>query len=164
MSHALDALRAIVEACVGPRLDRLALYPCTVVGQRSSGGLDLQPDSPRVPPCADVPIRHGLPGVTVTVPAGGRALLGYAGGNPDLPYACLWEAGTVTAIAINGGTARAAREGDDVTATAALSTWITRVSTLLNTPGVVSGGPGTVTPPGSTLGAISEGSSALKLP
>lgn len=164
MSHALDALRAIVDRWVGPRLDRLALYPCTVVAQRSSGGLDLQPDSPRVPPCADVPIRHGLPGVSVTVPAGGRVLLGYAGGNPDLPYACLWESGSVTAITINGGTAKAAREGDDVTATTALSTWITTVSTLLNTPGAVIGAPGTVTPPGSTLGTIAEGSSALRLP
>jgi len=164
VSHALDALRRIVEGVVGPRLDHLALYPCTVIAQRSSGGLDLQPDSPRVPPCADVPIRHGLPGVTVTVPAGGRVLLGYAGGNPDLPYACLWESGTVTSITINGGSARAAREGDHVTATTALSTWITTVSTLLNTPGVVSGAPGTVTPPGSTLGTIAEGSSALKLP
>jgi hypothetical protein len=106
----------------------------------------------------------GLPGVTVTVPAGGRVLLGYAGGNPDLPYACLWESGTVTSITINGGSARAAREGDHVTATTALSTWIITVSTLLNTPGVVSGAPGTVTPPGSTLGTIAEGSSALKLP
>lgn len=116
MSHALDGLRAIVEALVGPRLDRLALYPCTVVGQRASGGLDLQPDSARVPPCADVPIRHGLPGVTVTVPAGGRVLLGYEGGNPDLPYATLWGSGAATRITVNESSKRLARTDDEVDA------------------------------------------------
>ena len=111
MSAAFDALRRIVEGLVGPRLDHLALYPCTVVAQRSDKTLDLQPDDARVPPCGGVPIRHGLPGVTVTVPAGGRVLLGYAGGNPALPYATLWESGTVTAISINGSTTKAARDG-----------------------------------------------------
>ena len=114
MSGPLEALRRIVEGFVGPRLDHLALYPCTVVAQRADGTLDLQPDAARVPACAGVPIRHGLPGVTVTVPAGGRVLLGYAGGNPTLPYACLWESGTVTAISINGGSTRVARVGDTV--------------------------------------------------
>lgn len=164
MSHALDALRAIVEGLVGPRLDHLALYPCTVVAQRASGGLDLQPDDARVPPCADVPIRHGLPGVTVTVPAGGRVLLGYAGGNPALPYATLWESGSVTTITVNSGTAKAARDGEAVTSSTAMDAWITAVSGLLNAPGAVIGAPGSVTPPTGAIGAVSGGSSALKLP
>lgn len=153
MSHALDALRAIVEGLVGPRLDHLALYPCTVIAQRADGTLDLQPDAARVPACAGVPIRHGLPGVTVTVPAGGRVLLGYAGGNPDLPFAALWEPGTVTAITVNGGTAKAARDGEDVMSSTTMGAWITAVSTATG-----------ATPPTGAIGAVSGGSDALKLP
>ena len=164
MSAAFDALRRIVEGLVGPRLDHLALYPCTVVAQRSDKTLDLQPDDARVPPCGGVPIRHGLPGVTVTVPAGGRVLLGYAGGNPDLPYASLWESGTVTAISINGATTKAARAGEAVTSSGAMATWLTAVSTLLNAPGAVIGTPGSVTPPPGAIGAVSGGSSALRIP
>lgn len=114
MSAALDALRRLVEGFVGPRLDHLALYPCTVVAQRADKTLDLQPDDVRVPACGGVPIRHGLPGVTVTVPAGGRVLLGYAGGDAGLPYASLWESGSVTSVSVNGGTTRVARVGDAV--------------------------------------------------
>lgn len=181
MSHALDALRRVVEGMVGPRLDHLALYPCTVVAQRASGGLDLQPDSPRVPPCADVPIRHGLPGVTVTVPAGGRVLLGYAGGNPDLPYAALWEPGTVTSVSLNGGTAKAARVGhatsDGVLAFSATTGPAPGTSTLTFTytpPGgapqvvAITGlvGAATITGPTShsIAGTITEGADALRLP
>jgi len=164
LSHALDALRSIVETVVGPRLDRLALYPCTVVAQRADGTLDLQPDSARVPACAGVAIRHGLPGVTVTVPTGGRVLLGYAGGDPAQPFAALWEPGTVTAVKINGASTKAARDGEAVTSSSSMAAWITSVSTLLNTPGPVVGAPGTVTPPPGAIGAVSGGSSALRIP
>ncbi len=164
MTSALDHLRRIVEGFVGARLDYLALYPCTVVAQRADKTLDLQPDDSRVPPCAGVPIRHGLPGVTVTVPAGGRVLLGYAGGNPALPYASLWETGTVTAISINGATTKAARDGESVTRSTGMGAWITAVSTALNTPGAVIGAPGTVTPPVGAIGAVSGGSDALRIP
>jgi hypothetical protein len=160
----LEALRAIVEGFVGPRLDHLALYPCTVVAQRADKTLDLQPDDARVPASAGVPIRHGLPGVTVTVPAGGRVLLGYAGGNPALPYAALWESGTVTAISINGSTTKAARDGEAVTSSGAMATWVTAVSALLNAPGAVIGAPGSVIPPPGAIGAVSGGSTALRIP
>lgn len=106
------SLRRLVEAFVGRRLDHLALYPAVVVQQRSDGTLDLSPEDPRVPSCQGVPIRLGIPGVTVTVPSGGRVLLGYANGDPSRPYASLWESGTVTRITINGGSAKVARVGD----------------------------------------------------
>lgn len=160
MSHALDALRALVERWVGPRLDHLALYPCTVIAQRASGGLDLQPDSPRVPPCADVPIRHGLPGVTVTVPSGGRVLLGYEGGNPDLPYAALWASGDVTAIRVGGGTAKASRVGHAVRVTIPIG----QVFVAAPGPSPPSGTPVLNDQPITLDGTITEGADALRLP
>ena len=181
MSSALDHLRRIVEGFVGPRLDYLALYPATVVAQRADKTLDVQPDDSRVPPCAGVPIRHGLPGITVTVPTGGRVLLGYAGGNPALPYVSLWETGTVTAISVNNGTARAARvghaTGDGTLTFAASSSGAPPVSTLTFTytpPGgapqvvAITGlvGAATITGPTShaLAGRITEGADALCLP
>lgn len=154
MSSPAEKLRALIEGWFKPRLDYLALYPCTVIAQRADGTLDLQPDSPRVvPPNAGTPIRHGLPGVTVTVPAGGRVLLGYAGGNPNLPYVSLWESGSVTAISVNGGATKAALDGGAVNRSAAMATWMTAVSTFCGT-----------TSPAGAIGAISGGSDALKLP
>jgi hypothetical protein len=131
VSHALDALRRIVEGVVGPRLDHLALYPCTVIAQRSSGGLDLQPDSPRVPPCADVPIRHGLPGVTaVAVAVGARVRVGFDGADPARPFAALWDARNATSVTFNGSTRQMART-DDSTANGSLD-----LSVTANTPTV----------------------------
>lgn len=147
------SLRRLVEAFVGRRLDHLALYPATVVQQRADGTLDLSPEDPRVPSCQGVPIRLGLPGVTVTVPAGGRVLLGYENGSPARPYASLWESGTVTQISVNGGTHGAAREGHAVARSAAFATWITAVSAAT----------GAAAPAGA-IGAISEGSGVLRLP
>ena len=92
-------------------------------------------------------------GVTVTVPAGERVTLTYEGGDPSKPVACLWTAGAVTRITVNGATARAAREGDDVTKTAGMATWMSSVSSAL----------GILTVP-SVVGTISEGSDALRIP
>ncbi len=141
------SLRRIVEAFVGRRLDHLALYPAVVVQQRSDGTLDLSPEDPRVPSCQGVPIRLGIPGVTVTVPSGGRVLLGYANGDPSRPYASLWESGTVTRITINGGTAKVARVGD---------------STESHTHTVVIGGSTYVTSPSAPT--IATGSDVLRVP
>lgn len=110
----MAALARIVDNFVGRRLDYLALYPCVVRQQRADGTLDLDPEDTRIPSCQGIPLRLGLPGVTVTVPAGGRVLLGYEHGDPRRPYASLWESGEVTVISINGGTTRVARVGDSV--------------------------------------------------
>lgn len=141
------SLRRLVEAFVGRRLDHLALYPAVVVQQRSDGTLDLSPEDPRVPSCQGVPIRLGIPGVTVTVPSGGRVLLGYAAGDPSRPYASLWESGTVTRITINGGTAKVARVGD---------------STESHTHTVVVSGTTYVTSPSAPT--IATGSDVLRVP
>jgi len=159
VSTLLDDLRRLVTAFVGRRLDYLALYPARVVQQRDDGTLDLEPESSLVPSCQGVPIRHGLPGVTVTVAAGERVLLGYEGGDPSRPYAALWVAGSVTRITINGGNLRVAREGDDVVRTDAFAAWCASVTAKVNTL------PGTPTPAApATLGTIDEGYSGLRVP
>lgn len=160
MSTLLDDLRRLVTAFVGRRMDHLALYPCRVVQQRADGTLDLEPESSTVPSCQGVPIRHGLPGVTVEVAAGERVLLGYEGGDPSRPYAALWTAGSVTKITINGGTTRVAREGDDVQRSADFATWCQSVTDKLN--GLVPT-PETPTPP-SVLGTVAEGYGGLRVP
>lgn len=114
MNDPLSQLRRIVEGWLGPRLDRLALYPARVVHQQTDGTLDLVPDDSRISPCQGVPLRLGIPGATATVPDGGRVLLGYAGGDPRQPIATLWESGEVTVLAINGGSRKVARVADAV--------------------------------------------------
>lgn len=134
------------------RLDYCALYPCTVVAQRADGSLDLQPETPTLPAPQAVPYRT-LPGIALTVPAGARVLLGFEGADPARPVALLWELGTVTRLAVNGSTTRAAREGDDVTRTDAMETWMTAVSGAL---GILS------TP--TVIGTVSEGSDVVRIP
>lgn len=153
----LAALEVVVRR-VTRRMDYHALYPARVVAQDGDGPLDLQPDDPRVPAPRAVPYRS-LPGVRFRVPAGTRVLLGYEGGDPSKPVAQLWELGEVTSISVNNGAHRAAREGDDVTRSAALTTWMASVTAKVNTL------PGTATPDAPpVLGTIAEGSAAFLLP
>ncbi len=93
-----------------------AVYPCEVQGQADNGNLDLRPDdeSMRGEGLQDVPVRHGLPGVTVRVPVGARVSLGFEEGNPRKPYAALWNAQSITSINFAGGDQPIARDGDSV--------------------------------------------------
>ena len=151
-SRLLDALSRIV-AHLTRRVDHMALYPCTVVAQRADGTLDLRAEDVRVGSPASVPYRT-LRGLSLTVPAGARVLLGFEGGDPARPYASLWELGDVTAIKVNGGDVGVARNGDDVARSTALATWMSAVTTATG-----------VTPfSGSTIGTIAEGSSVFKVP
>lgn len=105
------AFAALVKQLMS-RIDWLALYPCRVVTQAADGTLELQPDDPRMPGVTGVPIRLGLPGVTVRVQPGARVLLGFENGNPQLPMATLWESHGVAEISFDGGLASVARVGD----------------------------------------------------
>ena len=82
----------------------LGLYMAEVVRQAADGTLDLMPDDDRLRSqgLQSVPIRHGLPGVTVEVPNGERVLLGFDAGDPSKPYAALWHEGQVTRVNIGG--------------------------------------------------------------
>ncbi len=88
----------------------LGQYTCQVMAQAGDGSLDLLPDDARLRAegLQSVPIRHGLPGVTVEVPAGERVLLSFDGGDPSKPYAALWHAGQATRIVFSYGTVEAA--------------------------------------------------------
>lgn len=82
----------------------LGQYVCTIAAQNADGTLDLLPDDLRIRASGlqSVPIRHGLPGVTVEVPAGERVLLAFGDGDPRQPYASLWHEGQVTKVRIGG--------------------------------------------------------------
>ncbi len=94
------------------------MYPCEVQGQSADATtLDLLPDDEEIrgTGLSGVPLRHGLPGITVRVPRGARVRLGFAAGDPTRPYAALWEPGTIESISFDGGTKPIARVGDSVT-------------------------------------------------
>jgi hypothetical protein len=100
--NALDAIKAGLEAFIAnrtARLDYCALYPCTVVSQ-SGQLLELQPDSDKVPPISNVPLRLGLPGVEVTVAPGSRVLLGFEAADPRRPVATVWEASSLQSLTL----------------------------------------------------------------
>lgn len=90
----------------------LGQYTAVVQRQAADGTLDLLPDDARLRGngLSGVPIRHGLPGVEVEVPAGVRVLLGFDNGNPQSPFASLWHSGQVTAVRIGGAKAVALAE------------------------------------------------------
>jgi hypothetical protein len=144
-----------------PRIDSLALYRAKVIGQ-SGSTVDLQPDDARLPMMSKVPIRHGLPGVSLTVQPGTSILVGWENGDPAHPYACLWEGGeTVMSLQLAGNTAVARK--DDHTNPGKLTLTVGGAATLawtyVDADGVtttgVSGAPITL------KGKISEGSSIV---
>ena len=149
----LDAFSRLVAALTR-RVDYQALYPARVAAQRGDGTLDLIPDdAARVAPCTGVPIRTGLPGVAVTVPAGARVLLSFEAGDPARPVATLWEAATVTTLKVNGSTTKAARDGEAVNRSAALDAWFSAVQLATG-----------VAPPTGAIGAVSGGSDVVRIP
>ena len=151
-SRILAGLEAIIRR-VTSRIDHLALYPSVVHEQDADGTLHLVPEDTRLSSCRGVPIRLGLPGATVKVAAGARVLLGFEAGDPSRPVATLWESGSITELSINGSSVRAAREGDSVTRSAAMTTWMNSVSSAL-----------TIAPTPSVIGAVSSGSDVVKIP
>jgi hypothetical protein len=92
------------------------VYEASIQGQADDDTVDVLPDDPKLrgDGLQRVPIRHGLPGVTVRVAEGSRCLLGFENGDPSKPYVSLWAAGSVTEIRFGGGTIGVARVGDPV--------------------------------------------------
>jgi hypothetical protein len=90
------------------------LYPCVVQRQDAGGALDLYPDDEEIrgSGTSGVPIKHGLPGCTVRVKVGARVLMGFENGDPNRPYASLWEHDGLESISFDDGTQPLARLGD----------------------------------------------------
>ena len=134
------------------------VYPCSVQGQSSDlKTLDLLPDDAEIRGTGlqSVPIRHGLPGVEVKVPVGARVLLGFEAGDPERPYAALWEPGSIEQIIFDGGTKPIARKGDAVTCF-----WPPSVPIVGTVgPAVLTGGLITITSPAS--GVITSGADGV---
>ena len=90
MKLALSALARGAEATI----DYKALYRAKVLRQHPNlRRLDLGPVDARWPPMSNIPLKVGVPGLEVTIPPGHMVLLGWENGDPELPYACLWDAG-----------------------------------------------------------------------
>lgn len=138
------------------RLDLAVLYPATVRAQADDGSLtvEMDPGAP-VPSLVGVPIRHGLPGVTaVTVAVGARVRVGFDGAASTRPFAALWDAGNAARITFNGGTHRAAREGNTVRVTIPIG------AVLVDSPS----GPVPNAAPITLDGTITEGCDLVRLP
>lgn len=138
-----------------------AAHPATVRAQNGAGQLDVEIDPPtELPPLVGVPIRHGLPGVTVRVSPGARVLITFELGDPSRPIATLWDAPTAVEWVVNAGARRAAREGDSV------SVEIPPGTVLVAAPGPAPA-PGTPVPNPVAIelvGTITNGTAVLKLP
>ncbi len=104
-----DAVERVLEAVLGPRIDRCALYPARVVAQSASDGtLEVQLDDTRFPSMTRVPIRTPFPDTSLKVQPGARVLIGWEateearGPDPRRPYASLWEGGSLTELQVAG--------------------------------------------------------------
>lgn len=88
---------------VFPRIDYLARFPGTVVAQGGANSFDFEPDSRVIPGVSGVPVRFGLPGVSVQLALGNkpRAMLGFAGGNPSAPFLDLWEQPGLSSLTVD---------------------------------------------------------------
>ena len=94
---------ALVESAL-ERTDYHAAYVSRVVSQSADGSLSVVPDSGKIPPMTDVPIRYGVPGVSVKVSPGARVLVGFDGGDRRFPIATVWESAAVTELRVTCST------------------------------------------------------------
>lgn len=98
-----DRMKGSLESLVRTWMDRTdyhALYACKVAGQNADGTLALIPDSKKFSGLDRIPLRLGVPGVTVKVAPGSRVLLGFENGSPSHPVATLWEVSSMTELHI----------------------------------------------------------------
>jgi hypothetical protein len=100
-----DIVRGLIDRLVTPRLDPLAFYDATVAAMNDDGTVDIKTDVARFGAgLSRVPIRHGLPGVSVRVARGARVRLGFAGGDVQQPFVALWDPGSLEELTVTAST------------------------------------------------------------
>lgn len=95
------------------------MFPARVVSQAANAGpVDVLPDDAEIKGTGfqGIQLRHGLPGWKVKVPAGARVRLCFDAADAARPFAALWDEGSVTELAFDGGTKAVARVDDTVNA------------------------------------------------
>ena len=97
----LPSLAKVIQNQVA-HIDYFTLYDAKVVSQSADGAMvDLQPGDQRLPGLSKVPLRLGLPGTVVKFAPGQYVRLGWDRGNPQMPYACLFQGGeTLTSLEV----------------------------------------------------------------
>lgn len=123
-----------------PLIDYFTLYDAKVVTQSGDGAtVDIQPVDPRLAGMQRVPLRLGLPGCSVQFLPGAIVRLGWDRGNPELPYACLFNGGeTLTGFNIGSSP-------DNVLTKTDMTALISSITTMASTGN--SGGPLSFTAP-----------------
>jgi len=109
-------LRKVIEGSLSTAIVTARTYPGRIVAQRGDR-FDLKIDDQSLPIAAvsNVPVRHGLPGVTIKVPTGAKALVAFEHGSLAKPYIAHWvDAAAVTEIAIDASSRPVARSADTV--------------------------------------------------
>lgn len=110
-SEESDPMRAAFAGAVRRvmrHVDYHAHYAGRVVSQAANLSLDVQLDVDTMPPVSGVRLAMLAPQVEVKVLPGARVLIGWQDGDPQKPYASLWEGGSLTSIAIAGSSDAAA--------------------------------------------------------
>ena len=113
----LDDLKAWlggIFATLFSRVDYSAMYGATVAAQNDDGSLELKPSTTRLPPLSNVPIRYGIPAVSVKVNPGALVVVGFDDASPAKYFAMIVGAAGVQSISIMGGTQPVARAGDPI--------------------------------------------------
>jgi hypothetical protein len=87
-----DRIKSAWKATQG--IDPLVRYRCIyrakVIGQ-SGDFVSARPFDSSLPDMADIPLRHGIPGLKVDVLPGCTVQIGWDDGRPDRPFAALWS-------------------------------------------------------------------------
>lgn len=148
-------LRKVIEGSLSTAIITARTYPGRVVAQRGDR-FDVKIDDQSLPisSVSNVPVRHGLPGVSVTVPAGAKALVAFEHGSLAKPYIAQWvDSSLLTHIAIAGSSRPVARSSDTVDC-----------GSLITSSGlVVAYVPGTATAAEKALALASAGVGAVAL-